>query len=96
LGDSRPQVKLSVLKDLKYLGEKGGHLWEANHIAVLINSIVRGKHLDDQMETDDDNDCPKQQPIDAEIEHATLDVINSVTSSSAILNFIYSAGMKHF
>jgi hypothetical protein len=81
-------VKLRVLKDLKFLGEKGGHLWEPSHISVLINSILN--HYSERMETDAFNG------IDAEIVYTTLDVINSLTSSSAILNFVCSPGTPFY
>jgi len=84
LDDSRPQVKLGVLKDLNFLGEKGGHLWEQAHISVLIHSIMN--HYSDRMGTDDYN------RLDSDIIYTTLDVINSLTSSSAILNFVTSSG----
>jgi len=95
LRDSRVQVKLSVLKDLKYLGEKGGHLWESEHIDVLIKSILQRNDwiIEEKMEIDNEQDTANSSPIDAEIDHATLDAINSVTSSSAILIFIRSGSM---
>ncbi|ODM89771.1 Integrator complex subunit 7, partial [Orchesella cincta] len=83
LDDSRAKVKLSILNDLKCLGEKGGHLWEASHISALISSIIPAEN---RMETD-------EEPVNLhnEIVYTALDVISSITSSSAILQFIYTA-----
>jgi len=82
LEDLRPEVKLSVLKDLKLLGQKGGHLWDSAQVTTLINSLLT--HYSDRMEVDE------EQNIDTQIVYTTLDVINSLTSSSAMLNFVSS------
>ena len=81
-------VKLCVLQDLKYLGKKGGHLWEATDVSTLIHSIQKYDTLD-KMETDEadvDNE-PKK------IIGYALDVIEELTASSATLNCLYSPGM---
>ena len=100
MNDARPEVRISVLRDLKFLGEKGGHLWEPNHISTLMDSRIKDRRAleenDDAMEVDDDNN---EEPavnllLEAQIIHTTLDVIDSVTSSSAILPFLQSPGKR--
>lgn len=85
MDDSRTKVKLNILKDLKYLGERGGHLWEAAHISSLIASVLP---TEEKMETDDD----QPSHVHDDVVFSALDVISSITSSSAILQFIYVAG----
>lgn len=88
MDDSRAKVKLSILKDLKYLGEKGGHLWEVNHISALIGSVLPAE---DKMDVDDD-----ASTVHNDIVYTALDVISSITSTSAILQFIYTSGKSKF
>ncbi len=93
LEDSRSQVKISVLKDLKFLGEKGGHLWESSHVSALIDCVMTN---DDEMDDDDDEDAMEIDSVEqhshheAEIRHMALDVIDSLSSSSAILPFVHA------
>lgn len=76
-------MKLSILKDLKFLGEKGGHLWEGAHITKLISAVLPSE---DKMDTDE------EETVLSEIVFHALNVISSITSSSAIFQCIYVAG----
>jgi len=89
LEDSRDSVKLSVLKDLKYVGERGGHLWDASQISSLIHFILARLPDPNRMETEGEYFFIGNS---SEICHTSLDVINTLTCSSAILSFIHVPG----
>lgn len=89
LEDSRPQVKINVLKDLKFLGDKGGHLWEASHVSNLIDCVLKEDSILKEDDESMDVDVSVDSPQEAEIRHMALDVIHSLTSSSAILPFVH-------
>ena len=80
-------VKLCVLQDLKYLGKKGGHLWEASDVSSLIDSVQKYDTVE-KMETDEDDADNEPKKIIG----YTLDVIEELTTSSATLNCLYSPG----
>jgi hypothetical protein len=88
LQDSRAMVKLCVLQDLKFLGKKGGHLWEADDISNLIKIVTR-KNSIKSGKGDDFELTPAENE---KMINYTLDAINSLTSSSAIVNCVKQPG----
>ena len=82
-------VKFCVLQDLKFLGKKGGHLWEAHDITNLIKIVTSKKSI----KREKGDEVTELTPSENEkMINYTLDVINSLTSSSAIVNCIKQPG----
>lgn len=93
LGDVRPQVKLSVVRNLKQLAEDSGHLWEPGHISAVLNFISRNI-TEDHMETDADEEYSNPK-LEGEIIYTSLDVISCLAKFSATFSSQHSEGKSH-